>query len=137
MEALNLDMDRQKERDDQLEQSLRDQVAMLSTQMKDQERVYTEQLEAALEQAISLARQTERRTEQAALADLPPPVPTLRILRPGGDPETVGQAAAAPASAPAAAPDTADKGRSVGEAAAWRHGDGRAADRRLCDQGAG
>ena len=103
MEQLRLDLGRQKERDAQLEQALRDQVTMLSTQMKDQERGYTDQLEAALEQAIALARQTERQAEEAALADLPPPVPTLRILRPGG-PET----AAPPAAA--ASPDAADTG---------------------------
>ena len=84
MEQLSLDLGRQKERDAQLEQALRDQVAMLSTQMKDQERAYTEQLETALEQAIALARQTERQAEVAALADLAPSVPTIRILRPGG-----------------------------------------------------
>ena len=96
MEQLSLDLGRQKERDDKLEQALRDQVAMLSTQMRDQERDYTEQLEAALEQAIALARQTERQAEAAALADLPPPVPTLRILRPGDGGEAGGQPAAQP-----------------------------------------
>ena len=100
MERLGLDLDRQKERDAQLEQALRDQVAMLSTQMKDQERAYTDQLEAALEQAIALARQTERQAEQAAVADLPPPIPTLRILRPGGGPE--GAAQPGPVAPPAA-----------------------------------
>ena len=65
MEQLRLDLGRQKERDSQLEQALRDQVAMLSTQMKDQERGYTDQLEAALEQAIALARQTERQAGEA------------------------------------------------------------------------
>ena len=99
MERLGLDLERQKERDSQLEQALRDQVAMLSTQIKDQERAYTDQLEAALEQAIALARQTERQAEEAVLADLPPPVPTLRILRPAG-PEGAAQAGAAPAPAP-------------------------------------
>ena len=95
MEALSIDLGRQKERDAQLEQALRD-VAMLSTQMKDQERAYTEQLEAALEQAIALARQTERQAEAAATADLAPPVPTLRILRPGVGPEAASQAAVQP-----------------------------------------
>ncbi len=105
MEALNIDLDKQKERDAQLEQALRDQGAMLSTQMKDQERAYTEQLEAALEQAIALARQTDRQAEQTALADLPPPVPTLRILRPGGGPEGVPQPGTAQAPPPAPLPD--------------------------------
>ena len=104
MEQLNLDLVRQREQDAKLEQALRDQVAMLSTQMKDQERVYTEQLEAALEQAIALARQTERQAEEAALADLPPPIPTLRILRPGGGPGGP-QAGTVPAPAPAQAQD--------------------------------
>ena len=110
MEQLSLDLGRQKARDDKIEQSLRDQVAMLSTQMRDQERAYTDQLEAALEQAIALARQTERQAEEAALADLPPPVPTLRILRPGGGPETAAQSAVAPPSAPAVLPDTTERG---------------------------
>ena len=87
MEQLSLDLGRQQARDDKIEQGLRDQVAMLSTAMKDQERAYTEQLEAALEQAIALARQTEGQAEAAA------PVPTLRILRPGGGPEASGQPA--------------------------------------------
>ena len=101
MTSLELIIGRHRERDTQLEQALRDQVAMLSAQMKDQERAYTDQLEAALEQAIALARQTERQAEAAALADVPPPVPTLRILRPGGGPEASGQPAAqAPAPAP-------------------------------------
>ena len=110
MESLNLALDKQDERDAQLEQALRDQVASLSTQMRDQERVYTEQLEAALEQAIALARQTERRAEAEALDNLPPPVPTLRILRPGGGPQGAGQPGAVPPPAPAAAPDAAAKG---------------------------
>ena len=110
MEALSLDMGRQRERDDQLEQSLKDQVAMLSVKMEAQERVYTEQLEAALGQAIALARQTERRADAEALADLPPPVPTLRILRPGGGPEAVAPGSVVPAPAPAAAPDTGAQG---------------------------
>ena len=99
MEQLSLDLGRQKERDAQLEQALRDQVALLSTQMKDQERAYTEQLETALEQAIALARQTERQAEVAALADLAPSVPTMRILRPGG-----GLEGAQPVPSPAPAP---------------------------------
>lgn len=106
MEQLSLDLGRQKERDDKLEQALRDQVAMLSTQMRDQERDYTEQLEAALEQAIALARQTERQAEAAAAAELPPPVPTLRILRPGGGPEGAAQPGAV--QAPVPVPDSGE-----------------------------
>ena len=92
MEQLSIDLGRQRERDDKLEQALRDQGAMLATQIRDQERGYTEQLETALEQAISLARRTERRDEEAALEALPALVPTLRILRPDG-----GQGAGSPA----------------------------------------
>ena len=92
MEQLSIDLGRQRERDDKLEQALRDQGAMLATQIRDQERGYTEQLETALEQAISLARRTERRDEEAALEALPAVVPTLRILRPDG-----GQGAGSPA----------------------------------------
>ncbi|MDE0207873.1 MAG: hypothetical protein OXP66_17795 [Candidatus Tectomicrobia bacterium] len=104
MTSLDVRMGRLRERDDKLEQALRDQVAMLSTQMKEQERAYTDQLEAALEQAIALARQTERQAEAAAMADLPPAVPTLRILRPGVGPESAGQPVAQPP-APQALPD--------------------------------
>ena len=110
MTSLEGQMGRQRERDDKLEQALKDQVAMLSTQMKDQERDYTEQLEAALEQAIALARQTERRAEAEALADLPPPVPTLRILRPGDGPEAAGQPGAVPPPAPPTPPDAGAQG---------------------------
>ena len=110
MERLGLDLVRQKERDAQLEQALRDQVAMLTTQLRDQERVYTEQLEAALSQAIDLARQTERQAEEAAQADLPPPVPTLRILRPGGAQAGVAPAATSAAPAAAAVPDASETG---------------------------
>ena len=109
MTSLEGQMGRQRERDAQLEQALKDQVALLSTQMKDQERAYTEQLEAALAQAIALARQTERRAEAEALADLPPLVPTLRILRPGGGAEAAGQPGAVPP-APAPASDPGAQG---------------------------
>ena len=101
MEQLSLALTRQGERDAQLEQALRDQGLRLATEMKDQERLYTKQLEAALVQAISLARKTERRDEQAALAALPPAVPTLRILRPT---EGVGPGAQPVAAQPARAP---------------------------------
>ena len=109
MTSLELDIGKQKERDAQLEQALRDQGAMLSTQMKDQERAYTEQLEAALGQAIAMARQTERQAEEAALGDLPPPVQTLRILRPGG-PEGAGQPGASQAPPAAPVPQAAPEG---------------------------
>ena len=110
MEQLSIDLGRQRERDAQLEQSLRDQVALLSTQIRDQERAHTAQLEAALEQAITLARQTERQAEGEAVADLPPPVPTLRILRPGLGAETGQPAAQAPAPAPVAGAGGPDEG---------------------------
>ena len=104
MTSLDVRMGRLRERDDKLEQSLRDQVAMLSRQMKTQERAHTERLEAALEQAIALARQTERQAEAEAVADLPPSVPTLRILRPGEAPGAAGQPGGQP-TAPAPVPD--------------------------------
>lgn len=53
---------------------------MFETRLGDQERAYTEQLEAALNQAIDLARQTERLAE--AQATVAAPAPRLRILRP-------------------------------------------------------
>ena len=81
MESLKLTLNRQQEADAKLAQALEHQKNMLETRLGDQERVYTEQLEAALRQAIELARQTEQRAE--AQAALEAPAPRLRILRPG------------------------------------------------------
>ena len=80
MESLRLRLGEQREAHSKLAQALEHQKNMFETRLGDQERAYTDQLEAALQQAIELARQTERRAAtQAAVAA---PAPRLRILRP-------------------------------------------------------
>ena len=85
MESLRLDLGRQRERHAKLVQEMANQRNMFETRLGDQERMYTEQLEAALRQAIELARQTGQPAEAGVRSDLPP-TPTLRILRPGALP---------------------------------------------------
>ena len=63
METLQLALNRQQETDARLAQALEHQKNMFETRLADQERMYTDQLEAALRQAIDLARQTEQRAE--------------------------------------------------------------------------
>ena len=93
MESLQLDLNRQQEADAKMAQALEHQKNMFETRLGDQERMYTEQLEAALRQAIELARQTEQRVDaQAAQAA---PAPRLRILRPGAS-GTPGEPSAPP-----------------------------------------
>ena len=93
MELLQLALNQQRETDAKLAQTLEHQKNMLETRLGDQERMYTEQLEAALRQAIDLARQAEQRVDAQAAQDAP--VPRLRILRPGA-PGTPGEPAAPP-----------------------------------------
>ena len=81
MESLQLTLNQQRETDAKLAQALEHQRNMLETRLGDQERMYTEQLEGALRQAIDLARQTEQRAETQA--EVAAPAPRLRILRPG------------------------------------------------------
>ena len=90
MESLRLDLNQQQERDNQLAQAIEQQRHAFETRLGDQERTYTDQLEAALRQAIDLARQTGEQSDAQAAVSLPPPVPTLRILRPGAPPGTPG-----------------------------------------------
>ena len=81
MESLFLSLRDQQEAHAKLAQAVEHQKNMFDTQMRTLESTYTGQLEAALEQAIDLARQTGQQADmQAALA---PPAPRLRILRPG------------------------------------------------------
>ena len=94
MESLRLDLGRQRDQHAKLAQEMERQKNMFETRLGDQERTYTAQLEAALKQAIDLARQTEQRSDADALAGLGPPVPTLRILRPGAPPGTPGSTGA-------------------------------------------
>ena len=80
METLWLRQREQQEADAKLAQALEHQKNMFETRLGDQERAYTEQLEAALQQAIELARQTERLADGQAGAAAS--APRLRILRP-------------------------------------------------------
>ena len=93
MEFLRLSFVEQQEQHRKLAQAVEQQKGMFETQLRDQESAYTEQLEAALKQAIDLARQTEQRVD--AQADAVAPAPRLRILRPGA-PGTPGEPAAPP-----------------------------------------
>ena len=90
MESLRMELSRQQERDAKLEQAIRQQEHAFETRLGDQERAYTDQLEAALKQSIALARQTGEQSDAAALASQPPLVPRLRILRPGAPPGVSG-----------------------------------------------
>ena len=94
MESLRLTLRRQQEADARLAQALEHQKNMVETQLREQERAYTEQLEAALKQAIDLARRTEQRAETQAAAAAP--APRLRILRPGATGTSGGPPAAPP-----------------------------------------
>ena len=101
MESLRLALDQQREAHGKLAQAVEHQKNLFETRLRDQERTYSGQLEAALEQAIELARQTEQRAEsQAALA-----APRLRILRPAAR----GTAGAAPQQAPPVPPEGATR----------------------------
>ena len=90
MESLRIELRQQQERDDKLAQAIDQQNHAFETRLGDQERAYTDQLEAALKQAIELARQTGEQSDTAALGSQPPLVPTLRILRPAAPPGVPG-----------------------------------------------
>ena len=96
MNDLAYQLRQQGERHDELLRHVETQALQFGARLGDQERSYTEQLEAALEAAIAMARETERRNTEA---QAPPPAqrPRLRILRPEGS-------QAGPATAPPAAP---------------------------------
>ena len=96
MDGLADDLRQQRERHEELQRHVETQALQVDARLDDQERSYTEQLEAALETAIAMARETERRHTEAQAP--PPPPPRLRILRPGN-----GQAVPA-AAVPAAPP---------------------------------
>ena len=96
MDGLADDLRQQRERHEELQRHVETQALQVDARLDDQERSYTEQLEAALEAAIAMARETERRHTEAQ-APPPPPRPRLRILRPEG-------AQAAPAATPPAPP---------------------------------
>ena len=96
MDGLADDLCQQRERHDELVRQVETQALQVDARLDDQERSYTEQLEAALETAIAMARESER---WEAVAPPPPPPPRLRILRPGGGQAV--PAAAVPAAPPA------------------------------------
>ena len=96
VENLGFALRQQQEKHDRLLRDVQAQGTQFDARLDDQERSYTEQLEAALEAAITMARETERRDADRQ-APPPAPPPRLRILRPED-----GEAAPAPASAPPA-----------------------------------
>ena len=97
MEGLAHGLRQQQEKHARLLQDVQTQASQFNARLDDQERSYTEQLEAALEVAIAMARQTERR-QASAQAPSPAPPPRLRVLRPGGG--EVVPASATPPSTP-------------------------------------
>ena len=102
MDTLADDLRRQGERHDELLRQVETQALQFDARLGDQERSYTEQLEAALEAAIAMARESERR-EAGMQAPPPPPPPRLRILRPDA-------AQTAPATVPAPSPPPQPQG---------------------------
>ena len=81
VESLNFALSQQREQHSRLLRDVESQATRFNARLEDQERSYTEQLEAALQAAIEIARDTEQR--QAA-EPAPAPPSRLRILRPGG-----------------------------------------------------
>ena len=99
VENLGFALRQQQERHDRLLRDVQTQATQLDARLDDQERSYTEQLEAALEAAIAMARDTERR-EAGMQAPPPAPPPRLRILRPGDAEPTQGSGTPPPAPPP-------------------------------------
>ena len=97
MDGMAFELRQQREAHTKLLRDVEAQRVMFNARLDNQERSYTEQLEAALEAAINIARDTERRQAEIQAPAAAPP-PRLRTLRPGGG-EAV-QAAAAPAPSP-------------------------------------
>ena len=98
VENLGFALRQQQEKHDRLLREVQTQATQFDARLGDQERSYTEQLEAALEAAIDMARETERRDADRQ-APPPAPPPRLRILRPEG-----GEAAPAAATPTATQP---------------------------------
>ena len=94
VEDLNFALIQQKEQHSRLLRDVEAQERQFNLRFAEQERSYTEQLEAALKAAIEIARDTEQR-QAAAQAPPPAPVPRMRILRPDG-----GEAVPVPAAPP-------------------------------------
>ena len=83
VESLDFALSQQREQHSRLLRDVEAQETQFNLRLAEQERSYTEQLEAALKAAIDIARDTEQR-QAAAQAPPPAPAPRLRILRPGG-----------------------------------------------------
>ena len=99
METLQLALNQQRETDAKMAQALEHQKNMLETRLGDQERMYTEQLEAALRQAIELGGRRSSAWMPSAQAA---PAPRPASCAPGA-PGTPGEPAAPP---PPRAPGT-------------------------------
>ena len=99
VENLSFALRQQQERHDRLLRDVQTQATQLDARLDDQERSYTEQLEAALEAAIAMARDTERH-EAGMQAPPPAPSPRLRILRPEGGEVVPASTTPPPASPP-------------------------------------
>ena len=97
VERLSYALEQQEEKHTRLLRDVEAQATRFNARLDEQERSYSEQLEAALEAAIAMARQTERR-QASAQAPPPAPPPRLRVLRPGGG--EVVPASATPPSTP-------------------------------------
>ena len=103
VENLGFALSQQREKHDRLLREVEAQATQFDARLDDQERSYTEQLEAALEAAIAMARETERR-ESETQAPLPAPPPRLRILRPEGSAASPASTVPAPQPQPAGGP---------------------------------
>ena len=99
VENLSFALRQQQEKHDRLLRDVQTQATQLDARLDDQERSYTEQLEAALEAAIAMARDTERR-EAGMQAPPPAPPPRLRILRPDDAAPAQGSGTPPPAQPP-------------------------------------
>ena len=99
VENLGFALRQQQEKHDRLLRDVQTQATQFDARLGDQERSYTEQLEAALEAAIAMARETERR-EADGQAPLPAPPPRLRILHPGDAEPVQGSSTPPPAPPP-------------------------------------
>ena len=99
VENLGFALRQQQEKHDRLLRDVQTQATQFDARLGDQERSYTEQLEAALEAAIAIARETERRDADGQ-APPPAPPPRLRILRPGDAEPAQGSSTPPPAPPP-------------------------------------
>ena len=103
MESLSLSLARQVELHERLVRSVEDQGRELRREIEGKERAWTDQLEAALSQAVQMARESLPQAGEGALALPPPMAPKMRILRPspvGVTAEAPGPEAEVPAEPP-------------------------------------